>query len=489
MPPPKRMTANRAKPIRHRAGKPAGASSSESSSDSDSDAPATTKKPKRAPPLVVAKPKGAGQVISRGSGKIDLASTREDAAIQRAELEAMAKDAGFETESEGGDEAPATRVPGPPQEASSEEEEGESSEEEEESSSEEEAPRRLMIRPKFIPKSQRAGAADAGAKKQEEEEAAKKKVVDALVEEQIRIRAMGKRKDDDDSSSDVDTADDVDPEAEYAAWKLRELKRLKRDRDQLIAREKEREEIERRRNLTAEEREQEDAEKNFKLKEEKESRGKAGFMQKYFHKGAFYQGDAAKEGLLDRDIMGAKFQDVANRELLPKALQMRDMTKLGKKGASKYRDLKSEDTGSWGNREGYRGGGGGRRGFDGDDRFAPDADGRSAKGSNMIPLGERKDRDRRDDRPRDRYDDDRRSRDRGDRYGDRNRDRRPREDREGSDRHRDSREIYRDRSRSSSPRQEGDDDRDDYYRSRKREGSRDRERRGDDKRRRVDSRY
>ena len=47
----------------------------------------------------------------------------------------------------------------------------------------------------------------------------------------------------------VDDTDDIDPVAEKAAWKLRELQRLKRERESLIVRELEREELEKRRNI------------------------------------------------------------------------------------------------------------------------------------------------------------------------------------------------------------------------------------------------
>jgi microfibrillar-associated protein 1 len=295
-----------------------------------------------------------------------------------------------------------------------------------------------MVRPKFISRAARSNPAADPAQKEVDEEAQRRADADALVEAQIQkdiaARAAGKKHWDDSDSEggEVDDADGVDPEAEYAAWKLRELRRLKRSREAVEAREREIAEKERRQGLTEEERAAEDEALVARQREEKEGRGKMGFMQKYYHRGAFYQDDLKTEGLDKRDLMGARFADeVKNRELLPQALQMRDMTKLGKKGATKYRDLKSEDTGSWGrfddprrqrdqwgqyrdgDRDGDRGGGGGAGG----------------QGANAMPLGRR---------------------------------------------------------RSRSPRQ--DRDRDDHNRERKREYSRERDRHEDDKRRRVDSR-
>ncbi|OTA02321.1 hypothetical protein A9Z42_0026800 [Trichoderma parareesei] len=379
--PPKRMTANPIKPSRHRAGKPTGADSSSSSSDSDaSDADEPI-----APVAVAPPPKAlsAGKIISN-LNKVDLDSRRKDAEAAEArriaaeKAERLAAEQGFVTEEE-------------EEEEEEEESDDESGSEEEESSaeseSEEEAPRRLMMRPKFIPKSQRSAGknpdadADAEAARQAAEEEARKKATDELVEEQIKkdlaARAAGKKHwdDEDDSGSDVDTTDGLDPEAEEAAWRVRELKRLRRARQAIEERERELAEVERRRNLTEEERAAEDEAFLARQREEKEGKGKMAYMQKYYHRGAFFQEETAAAGLLQRDIMGSRIQDdVRNREALPEYLQRRDMTKLGKKGATKYKDMRTEDTGRWGAFDGDR-----RRGerrFDGgeDDRFRPDDD-------------------------------------------------------------------------------------------------------------------
>ncbi|EMR67541.1 putative microfibril-associated protein [Eutypa lata UCREL1] len=418
MPPPKRMTANPQRPTRHRAGKPTGASSS-SESDSEASDDETAQQPERkiAPPPKVP---SAGKIISN-LGKIDLNARRQEeeaaAEARRKAAEKAARAAveeGFVTEEEEEEES----------EEDEEDESDDEEEEEEEESSEDEAPRKpLMLKPKFVPKSQRNGGGGAkdgtsnnaedeevARQKAEEEEAAqKKKAMDELVEEQLRkdaaARAAGKKHWDDavDEEEDVDTEDDKDPAAEYAAWKLRELRRIKREREAIEARERERAEVERRRNLTDEERRAEDAAFLAQQKEEKDGRGKMGYLQKYHHRGAFYRGgDDEAEALANRDIMGARFaDDVQNRELLPKALQLRDMTRLGRKGATKYRDLKSEDTGAWGAHLGRdsrrgRGGGGGGGEFDSyhnvDDRFKSDREREreGPGGANAIPLGERK---------------------------------------------------------------------------------------------------
>jgi len=186
-------------------------------------------------------------------------------------------------------------------------------------------------------------------------------------------------------------------------------------------------------------------------------------MQKYFHKGAFYADDAKAQGLDRREIMGAKFADDVDRELLPKSLQMRDMTKIGKRGATKYKDLKSEDTGSWGRFDDRGPRKGGPGGFGQDERFMPDRDRGGAaggSGANSMPVTERKREINAPEGPKSM-----RSRTEGDNYRPSNR-----ED--------------RDRSRSSSPRRDKGQD----HHRRKRSISRERPYRDGDKRRRVDER-
>ena len=87
---------------------------------------------------------------------------------------------------------------------------------------------------------------------------------------------------------DVDDTDGLDPAAEFEAWRLRELGRIKTEREAELQREKEREEIERRRAMPAEQRMKEDVERAQKLREEK-PKGQQKFLQKYWHKGAFHQ--------------------------------------------------------------------------------------------------------------------------------------------------------------------------------------------------------
>ena len=87
---------------------------------------------------------------------------------------------------------------------------------------------------------------------------------------------------------DVDDTDDLDPEAEFEAWRFRELGRIKKEKEAEVQREEELAELERRRALPEAQRLREDMERAQKLREEK-PKGQQKFLQKYWHKGAFHQ--------------------------------------------------------------------------------------------------------------------------------------------------------------------------------------------------------
>lgn len=400
MMPPKQMTANPLKPKRYRPGKVLAEEYSEEEEEDPEDFDETDEADIQEL-SEIALPKYSSfpaTKIASNLKEVDLKERRRKAAAEEARRIAVEKAArakeedGFVTEeSEEEDEA------------GDDEESNGSESSMEESSSEEEAPK-VLLRPTFIKKDLRKNVAPAPLANNEdeiwaEEERRRKEKADALIQEQLErnavARAAGKKNWDDDEDLEGDQVDDtdgLDPENEYAAWKLRELKRVKREREVIEVAEKEREEIERRRNLSQADREAEDHEFLEKQKEEREGKGKMGYMQKYFHKGAFFQDDAKEQGLDRRDIMGSRYaDDVTNRELLPQYMQIRDMTRLGRKGRTKYKDLKTEDTGRWGEAEMGRGPGKGPVGSV-DERFMPDRDrGKSgASGSNTIKVNERR---------------------------------------------------------------------------------------------------
>lgn len=405
MPPPKSKKLT-AQPVRTRqfAGKPAAVEAEErSSSESESE----EEQPKQKP---FAKPKPAP--VASSFPKTALKSKL--VARQKSEAERKALEDEFETESEeeeSGDGSGSESGSGSDEESS-----------EEASSSEEEAPKKLL-RPVFLKKNERNKVAAPVKTPEEtavEEEARRQEQSRTLVQEQVEQRAAeraaGKKDwDDDVEDADINAIDDtdgLDPDAEYAAWKLRELKRIKRERLAIEEAEAERAEIERRRNLSAAEREAEDRAFIEQQKDDRADRGDMQYMQKYFHKGAFFTDELKELGVDRRNLMNARFEDQTNREVLPEFMQIRDMTKLGKKGRTRYKDMKTEDTGKWGDYGDDRP----RKDkgdFGVDERFRPDSyggrdlDREGATGANAKPLGERKrfgeDRDGDRDNKRPRY--------------------------------------------------------------------------------------
>ena len=136
----------------------------------------------------------------------------------------------------------------------------------------------------------------------------------------------------------VDDSDDPNNfEEEYLAWKLRELLRIKEEKDERELHDKERDEIERIRNMTEDERRKIDHEKMNEWLSQPKSQHK--FLQKYYHKGAFYQ-EEHKE-ILSRDYNEATGKDRSDKDVLPEILQVRD---FGKKGKGKWKHLTAEDT-------------------------------------------------------------------------------------------------------------------------------------------------
>ncbi|KAA8910243.1 micro-fibrillar-associated protein 1 [Sphaerosporella brunnea] len=393
--PPKRMTANPVRAPRYRPGKPVApdsVSSSEEESESESEAEAHAPPPK---PVYIKKKPAAAPALK----DVDLSKRfQEGAAAEAARIEEEKKKAEAEK--------------GSADEYTTEESSGEEESEEEEEEEEEEAPRKVLLRPTFVPKAKRGAAATTEVDEKTAEEERRKKEAAELLEAHLKrdaeARAAGRRgfHDEGEEGEGIDDTDNLDPAAERAAWKLRELTRIKREREALAAIEKERAEIERRREMDPALREKEDLEfVREQRKEKMESRGKMGFMQKFYHKGAFYQ-DA---DILKRNYATAEVEDRAkNREVLPKYMQVRG-DEVGKRGRTKWTHLAAEDTTLMGDNPRVKKKGFGEAGFGGagtggnrvpiasgvDERFKPDDRGRREGG----PGGRQgADRNRRDDR-------------------------------------------------------------------------------------------
>ncbi|KAL1688047.1 microfibrillar-associated protein MFAP1, Zn finger, CCHC type protein [Schizophyllum commune] len=212
-----------------------------------------------------------------------------------------------------------------------------------ESESEEEEKPKLQFRPVFVPKRSRVTIAEREAiaedteeaiRRKEEEAAERKKESHDLVAESIKRELAEKQKEEE--VPDVDDTDGIDPDGEFEAWRLRELARIKRDKEEQLRRDEEREEIERRRALPEEQRLREDLEHAQKLRESK-PKGSQKFLQKYWHKGAFHQ----DEEILRKHDYTEATESTVDVSMLPKVMQVKN---FGKRSRTKYTHLLDQDT-------------------------------------------------------------------------------------------------------------------------------------------------
>lgn len=231
------------------------------------------------------------------------------------------------------------------EEEKSESSESESSEYEEESESEEENEPRM--KPLFVRKRDRATIAEKEkeASKQRQLEYEAKKVAKErrrqtlkMVEDSVKKDLEKAKPDSGEPNIDDVCTDDENDEVEYEAWKLRELKRIKRDREEKEQAERERVEVDRLRNMTEEERRQE-LRQNPKTVTNKAAKGKYKFLQKYYHRGAFYLDE--EDDVLKRDFAQATLEDHFDKTILPKVMQVKN---FGRCGRTKYTHLVDQDT-------------------------------------------------------------------------------------------------------------------------------------------------
>ena len=228
-----------------------------------------------------------------------------------------------------------------------EEEEGEETSEEETTDSEE-GEEGARLKPVFVRKKDRLTVQEKekeeAKQRQLEHEAqeatkARRRETLRMVESTIKKDILERKEKDTDPQGlhEVNT-DDENEEVEYESWKLRELKRMKRDREEKEAIEKENAETERMRNLTEEERRQE-LRNNPRQVTNKAAKGKYKFMQKYYHRGAYFM--EKEEGLFKRDYSGATLEDNFDKTVLPKVMQVKN---FGRSGRTKYTHLVDQDS-------------------------------------------------------------------------------------------------------------------------------------------------
>ncbi|KAM7505149.1 hypothetical protein LguiB_004053 [Lonicera macranthoides] len=213
-----------------------------------------------------------------------------------------------------------------------------------------------MVKPVFVPKPERDTVAEREWV-EEEERAVKESVRKRLeyrkaetkkivVEEIRKDEEIQKNKEMEANIANVDANDELNEAEDYEAWKVREIARIKRDREDREATLKKKEEIEGVRNKTEEER-REWERKN--PKPDGAPKKKRRFMQKYYHKGAFFQSDpddrsataVSDNGIFDRDFSPPTGEDKMDKTILPKVMQVKH---FGRSGSTKWTHLVNEDT-------------------------------------------------------------------------------------------------------------------------------------------------
>lgn len=149
---------------------------------------------------------------------------------------------------------------------------------------------------------------------------------------------------------DSSSEEDSDDELELERWKLRELERLRRDKELRDKEELQQQEMERRRGMTDEE-----------IRAENERLAAAGgggggggdqtssdqpkmqFMQRYYHKGVFFMDQNEDSELFQRDFSAPTGEDkeLGDKSMLPTVMQVKNW---GKRGRTKYTHLVDQDT-------------------------------------------------------------------------------------------------------------------------------------------------
>ncbi|OAF69023.1 Microfibrillar-associated protein 1 [Intoshia linei] len=138
---------------------------------------------------------------------------------------------------------------------------------------------------------------------------------------------------------EVLNTDDEDDNMElYEEWKLRELKRIKRHRDELESHQREQADIDKLRSMSETERVMA-LKQNPRIVTNKAIKGTYKFLQRYFHRGAFYMD--SEESVYKRNFAEPTLEDKFDKTVLPAVMQVKN---FGRASRTKYTHLVDQDT-------------------------------------------------------------------------------------------------------------------------------------------------
>eukprot|EP00747_Dinoflagellata_sp_TGD_P140561 gnl/TRDRNA2_/TRDRNA2_176023_c0_seq2.p1 gnl/TRDRNA2_/TRDRNA2_176023_c0~~gnl/TRDRNA2_/TRDRNA2_176023_c0_seq2.p1 ORF type:complete len:269 (+),score=-5.29 gnl/TRDRNA2_/TRDRNA2_176023_c0_seq2:123-929(+) len=201
----------------------------------------------------------------------------------------------------------------------------------------------------FIPKTKQKSYRPEMFEPESKSTLTKEKIVEKQkIEIPVNEKSMKETNNSSINPDSIETDDDVDEEWALMNWKNRELSRLKRDKREKIDREKSQASFGHSRLNSISCTNTSNCASTEQSKTRRKERAKMKFLQKYYHKGAFFQADgddrfesAGSDPIYLRDYWLPTAADRFDKTLLPVVMQVKN---FGLRGRTKWTHLVAEDT-------------------------------------------------------------------------------------------------------------------------------------------------